>query len=377
MSNKTPITDTNCWIEISRRAIEGNIAVFRSLVGQKRRLAAVVKANAYGHGMVPVARVALTAGADWLHVFSVAEGLTLRESGIDAPVLVLGPVSENDVKQAVAAGLRMTVASPKSADMVSALGAGGTVHLKLETGTNRQGIRDTALPEVLDTLARGNVMVEGAYTHFADIEDTTDHTFAEGQLERFRHMVSAYNFTVPHTACSAAAILFPDTYFEMVRVGIALYGLWPSTETHVSARMLGRNALALSPVMSWKTRVAQVNEVSQGEFIGYGRTFRTTRPSRIAILPVGYADGYDRGLSNVGHVLIRGVRAPIRGRICMNLCMADVTDIPEASCGDEVVLLGRQGAEQITPETLAKLIGTINYEIVTRAAPFSPRLVVD
>lgn len=371
------VKEKNCWIELSRKSLIQNVEIFRSLIGPDRLLAAVVKANAYGHGMVEVAQTALEAGADWLHVFSVTEGLSLRDAGIDAPVLVLGPTFDTEIADALDAGLRLTVADIRGAKMVSDTDKPGRVHLKLETGTNRQGLRSDELPEVIGILSRGGVVVEGAYTHYADIEDTTDHTFANRQLERFGDVISKIEPALPHTACSAAAILFPDTYFKMVRVGIALYGLWPSTETRVSAQMYGRNALELTPLMTWKTRISQVNDVPAGEYIGYGRTYRCTRDSRIAILPMGYADGYPRALSNVGHVLIHGVRAPVRGRICMNLSMVDVTDIPEAVHGDEVVLIGRQSAEQITADALAQLAGTINYEIVTRAAPGAPRIWVD
>jgi len=181
---------------------------------------------------------------------------------------------------------------------------------------------------------------------------------------------------LPHAACSAATILFPSTYFRLVRVGIALFGLWPSRETLVSAQSLGRNALTLRPVMTLKTRIAQVKTLAPGEYVGYGRTFKTTRQTRIAVLPVGYADGYDRKLSNAANVIVHGIRAPVRGRVCMNLTMVDVTDVPAAAAGDEVVLLGTGGDETVSADDLARLAGTINYEIVTRLAPNAPRIVV-
>ncbi len=375
------IDDGSCWVEIDRAALAGNIRRFRTLVGD-RRLMAVVKANAYGHGMPETAGIVLEAGADWLGVFSSAEGLALRAAGIEVPVLVLGPVHPGSTAQAVGAGLRLTVASEAAADTLCRVSGGPrTAHLKIETGTNRQGLFGEALVATARRLRDAGVTVEGAYTHFADIEDTTDHAFAEHQLRRFNESLgqlrdAGIDIPVPHTACSAAAILFPDTYFEMVRVGIGMYGLWPSGETRVSARSLGRNALDLAPVMTWKTRIAQVKTVAAGEFVGYGRTVRTTRETRLAVLPVGYSDGYDRRLSGVGHVLVRGARAPVLGRICMNLMMVDGTDVPGIDTGDEVVLLGRQGDEVITAEHLARLAGTINYEIVTRAAPGAPRRVV-
>jgi alanine racemase len=377
-------TTANSWIEISSGALARNVAVFRELVGAERRLVAVVKADAYGHGMVEVAREALAAGADWLGVFRADEGLALRTANIVAPVLVLGPTPLALIPRAVQAGLRLTVASLEGLGEIAGVGTArrARLHLKLETGTNRQGLLAAELPAVARLLAESGLAVEGAYTHYADIEDTTDHDFAERQLRRFNDLLArlaelGVEVELPHTACTAAAILFPDTHFELVRVGIGLYGLWPSKETQVSAQALGRNQLGLEPVMTWKTRVAQIKEVPPGGFVGYGRTFRATRETRLAVLPVGYADGYDRGLSNVAHVLVRGVRAPLLGRVCMNLSMVDVTDVADVAAGDEVVLLGRQGDERISAEDLARLAGTINYEVVTRAAPGAPRVLVD
>ncbi|NLN61522.1 MAG: alanine racemase [Myxococcales bacterium] len=373
--------EPDVWIELSQGALAHNVALFRSLLAPGCRFMAVVKANAYGHGMVPIAQAALAAGADWLGVFHAGEGLTLRAQGVTAPILVLGPTPPESMRQAVDAGLCLTVASPGAADALVRVCAGQTgarAHLKVETGTHRQGFDAAQLINAAQQLVAAGIAVEGLYTHYADIEDTTDHTYAESQLARFselRAQLAAEGVSVPlsHTACTAAAILFPATHFDMVRVGIGLYGLWPSKETRVSAGMLGRDQIALRPVMTWKTRIRQIKTVPAGSYIGYGRTFRTTHDSRVAILPVGYADGYDRHFSSRAHVLVRGVRAPVLGRICMNLTMIDVTDIVDAAPGDEVVLLGQSGDEAIQAADLGSLAGTIHYEIVTRAAPCAPR----
>jgi len=377
------IAGANTWIEVDATAIASNVRVFRDLVGPDRVLTAVVKSEAYGHGLLPVAEVALRAGADWLGVFDVAEGLELRGNGVDAPIIVLGPFRAAQLDRALAAGLRLTVASADAARLLAShpQGSGTRAHLKVETGTHRQGLDVDELPAAVDLLRGAGVEIEGVYTHYADIEDTTDHSFAERQRVRFEQCLArlaelGVDPPMPHTACTAAAILFEETYFAMVRVGIGLYGLWPSRETLVSANTLGRNRLGLRPVMTWKTRVAQVKSVESGQYVGYGRTFRTTRRIELAVLPLGYADGYDRGLSGAAHALVRGVRAPVLGRVCMNMIMVDVTDVQGAAAGDEVVLLGRQGDEVITAEDLARLAGTINYEIVTRAAPGAPRILV-
>jgi alanine racemase len=343
-----------------------------------------VKSNAYGHGMLEVAEIALRSGAEWLGVFSADEGLALRDRGVTAPILVFGPVSEAALDRAIAAKLALTAASPKAAAAIAARPAAreARVHLKVETGTNRQGMLAGELPAAIRILEGSGALVEGAYTHFADIEDTTEHAFAEKQKARFREVLdqlraSGVEVAMPHTACTAAAILFPETHYALVRAGIGVYGLWPSKETNVSANALGRNRLGLRPAMTWKTRIVQIKCVVAGDYVGYGRTFRSTRSTLLAVLPVGYADGYDRSLSNGARTIVRGVRAPVVGRVCMNMMMIDVSDVPGAAEGDEVVLLGSQGDESVTAEDLARLAGTINYEIVTRAAPGSPRIVVE
>lgn len=372
------------WVEVSSSAIRDNLSIFRRLVSRDVKLAAVVKGNAYGHGMIPVSRIALESGADWLGVFSIDEGLTLRDAGIEAPVLVMGPFNRHNLGLALESDLRLTLTSSFA---VHALcnhpsRGGAKVHLKLETGTNRQGLTEDELPEAVRLLLSAGVTVEGAFTHFADIEDTTDHAYAQAQLDRFERLVEILGslglpVPMPHTACTAATILFPETFKSLVRVGIGLYGLWPSRETRVSAQVIDRNRLGLRPAMTWKARISQIKVVPSGSYVGYGRTFRTTRDSRIGVLPVGYVDGYDRGLSNAAHVLVGGTRAPLVGRVCMNLTMIDLTDIPSAVEGDVAVLLGNSGQESITAEDLARLAGTINYEIVARAATGATRIIVE
>jgi alanine racemase len=255
------------------------------------------------------------------------------------------------------------------------------LHIKLETGTHRQGIEEGDLLPFIERIKKHPyLIVEGISTHFANIEDTTDHSYAQSQLQRFRHSLNhltknKVEIPVKHAACSAATILFPETTFDMVRVGIMTYGLWPSKETYLSCLQRQKNPIRLKPVLSWKTRIVQIKEVAEGAFIGYGCTHKTTRPTKVAILPVGYYDGYDRKLSNSSYVLVKGKRAPVRGRVAMNFIAVDITDIQGAKLEDEVVLLGRQGKETINAESLASLCGTINYEIVTRISPLLPRLV--
>ncbi|MCK5064503.1 MAG: alanine racemase [Candidatus Fermentibacteraceae bacterium] len=372
------------WIEIEESAPDWNLRQLRacSANGQNFPVCAVVKANAYGHGVREI--TSLLPSATWFAVNSLDEGLELRNIGIDRPILLLGNVLLDRLAEAIEADLRLTVYNTETLEKLKkavSQGRPARIHIKIETGTNRQGILSENIPEFISRaeLIPG-IEIEGLSTHFANIEDTLNHEYAVEQLHRFEKALCTFrdagiNPEVIHTACTAAAILFPETHFNMLRTGIGLYGLWPSRETFLSAQTTGRSVPDLKPVLSWKTRIVQIKIIQPGSFVGYGCTFRTNRETRLGVLPVGYADGYDRGCGNSAHVLIRGNRAPLLGRVCMNLLMVDLTDIPQSSLEDEVVLLGKDGDESISAEMMAEWAGTINYEIVTRISPFMPRVI--
>jgi alanine racemase len=264
-----------------------------------------------------------------------------------------------------------------------ALGASLPVHVKVDTGTHRQGVDPAEAAKLAAAAQVAGLTVAGVATHFANIEDTTDHSYAYLQLERFRRAVTAVQEQVGrvrwvHAACSAAALLFREADFGMVRVGISLYGHWPSKETHLSWLLAhGRDGVKLEPALSWRARVGQVKTVEAGAPIGYGLTYRPTRASRIAVLPVGYAEGYPRALSSRSRVLLSGRAAPVVGRVCMNIFMVDVTDIPDVRDGDVATLIGADRDERITAEELAENAGTINYEILARLSPSLSRVVVE
>ena len=373
------------WVEVDAAAIRWNIEQFRLRLGSSA-LGAVVKAGAYGHGILEVAGIARDAGVGWLCVNSLGEAARLREAGHQGRVLVMGHVALDRLDEVVKLDLRQVVYNRRTVELLDAAarkqGKRVNVHLKVETGTRRQGIPENELKDFVALVQSSKgVALEGVTTHFANIEDTTDHRYASAQFELFNQAVDAVQscgepVAVRHAACSAAALLFERTHLDMARIGISLYGLWPSRETYVSCREKGALLLELRPALTWKTRVAQVKKVPTDTFVGYGCAFRTTRPTTIAVLPVGYHEGYDRGLSGVAHVLVRGRRAPILGRVCMNMCMADVTDIEGAELEDEVVLLGSQGEERVSAEQLAAWCGTISYEIVSRIHSGLPRIVV-
>lgn len=378
----SPDMSSLVWIDLDGDAPDWNVRQLRRCAGVEVLFCAVVKSNAYGHGVREIS--GLLPSADWLAVNSLEEGLELRGFGEARPVLVLGHVPLERAGEAIEADLRLTVYNRESLDALSRAASGGRnafVHLKIETGTGRQGVLPAeALSFAKYAASRPGISLEGVSTHFANIEDTLNHGYAESQLRIFRAVIddlSAEGIRPPivHSACTAASILFPETHYRMVRAGIGVYGMWPSRETWLSASTSGRQVPELHPVLSWKTRIVQIKDLPEGSFVGYGCSYRTTRSSRIAVLPVGYADGYDRALGNSAHVLIRGRRAPVVGRICMNLTMVDVTDVDSPELEDEVTLLGRDGGECITAETLASWAGTINYEIVTRISPLLPRLV--
>jgi alanine racemase len=374
------------WLEIDAGALRNNIAEFKRRLARGPRLGAVVKSNAYGHGMIEIAKVAADASVDWLCVNNVHEGAALRDAGLTLPILVMGYVPIDALDEVVARALQPVVYNVETLERLDALaskrGATVPVHIKLETGTHRQGVLERDVAAFVDRIRKARSLeLAGLTTHFANIEDTTSHDFAESQIATFSRIADAIAAVHPgpflrHSACSAAVLLFNRTHLDLARVGISLYGLWPSKETYVSCLERGKPSLDLTPVMTWKTRVAQVKQVPEGGYVGYGCTWRASRPTTIAVLPVGYYEGYDRELSGLAHVLVRGRRAPIRGRVCMNMCMVDVTDIPGTRLEDEVVLLGRQGDERITAEQLAGWRGTITYEIVSRIHPSLPRVMV-
>ncbi|MBD3869476.1 MAG: alanine racemase [Acidobacteria bacterium] len=374
------------WVEIDATALRNNLKLFREKIGGKVELAPVVKSNAYGHGMLTVTGLCQDL-ADRLCVNSLGEAAALRRAGVELPIVVMGYVEQDDLAELVEMDLQPVVSNLPTLDRLAAEAGRQSrtvkVHLKAETGTHRQGAARRDLQPFVERIAASpGLALEGLSTHYANIEDTTDHSFATAQIATFgaaRKAVEGWHgkpVPVCHTACSAATLLLQETHMDLVRIGIALYGLWPSRETLVSCRDEGGELPDLRPVMTWKSRIAQIGTVEEGSYIGYGCTYRTTRESKIAVLPCGYNEGYDRRLSGVGHVLIRGRRAPVRGRVCMNMTMVDVTDIPDAGLEDEAVLLGAQDDERISAEQLSGWCGTIPYEVVTRVNPALPRIVV-
>jgi alanine racemase len=301
----------------------------------------------------------------------------------------MGATTPARLDEVVAAGFRQVVFDAPSVEALAAAaeraGVRHPVHLEVETGTNRLGARpEDAVALAALIRARPGLHLEGIYTHYANVEDTLDASYAEQQLTRFQDALDRIEADAPvpirHSAASAAAILHPRTHFNLVRLGISLYGLWPSAITEEAAT-LKQVGLELKPALTWKTRIVHLNDVPMGETVGYGCTYYVSQPRRIAVLPVGYYEGLARGLSSRGpepvySALVRGCPAPIVGRVSMNMTMVDVTRIPGVRVGDEVVVIGRQGTAEASAEAMAAALGTINYEVITRIGASVPRILI-
>ncbi len=366
------------WVEIDVEATAHNVQRIREIIGPEVRLMVVIKADAYGHGASRVARVALNNGAEWIGVASLNEAISLRDAGITAPILVLGFSPAWSARQALLNQVAVTVFDVEIAQAfnraAAELGRRATVHVKVDTGMGRLGLLPSGVLPLLGQLqSLPHLQVEGLFTHFSVADSTqpqhTDHT--ETQLRRFRTLVSeleAAGLRPPlvHCANSAAILTRPESHFDMVRLGIALHGLDPSPEVRCPADF--------RRTLSFKTTVAQVKRYPPGTPISYGNTYQTETEQSIAVIPVGYADGFRRAPYHWGQVLVRGRRAPIVGRVTMDQTMIDVTAIPGVRVGDEVVLIGRQGNDEITAEEVAARLGTINYEVVSGILARVPRI---
>jgi alanine racemase len=359
-SSSYPWQEGRVWAEIDLDALAHNVRILKSQA-KGAALLAVVKANAYGHGAVAMARAAVAAGADRLGVICVDEGEQLRRAGITAPILVMGHTPAAEARRLVDLSLTPSVVSREVAlalaRVASERGSEVAVHLKVDTGLNRYGLPPSEAVDLgrwLRDLA--GVQVEGLFTHFASA-DEGDKSHALEQHKLFLSVAEQLDWVpIRHVSNTATLLDLPDMSLEMVRPGLGIYGCYPSAQVNRS--------LPLRPALSLKSRVARLNSLAPGESVSYGRTWRASRPSLIGLVLCGYADGLPRALSNRGSVLVRGQRAPIVGRVCMDMCMVDLSDIPDVAVDDEVVIIGRQGEEEISADEVAELCGTISYEIL-------------
>lgn len=366
-------------LEIDPGAIAHNVRAVKAQLGERTRVMAVVKANGYGHGAVTVARAALAAGATWCGVAALTEALELRQAGIDAPILVMGYTPAWLAGEALANDIALTVYDVDLAraygDIARALGGELRVHAKVDTGMGRLGVPPEDAPVFLSAVAGlPGARLEGAFTHFSCAD--TDEAFTREQLRRFEAAVRGALRERPlllHAANSAAALSVRESHLDMIRLGIAMYGLNPFDPSSEHGRRFGAQS---RPALAWKALVAQVKTLPDGAPVSYGATFRCDGERRIAVVPAGYADGLRRAPRHFGEALVRGARAPIVGRVCMDQTMIDVTHIPGVTMGDEVVLIGAQGAERITAEDVGARVGTINYEVTSAILARVPRVTV-
>jgi alanine racemase len=376
------------WAEIDLKAIAHNVAELRRITQPEARLMAVVKANGYGHGAIEVAQCALQNGATTLGVARIEEGIQIREAGIQAPILIFGYTLPEKAADLLEYDLRPCIYTAASArklsEIAASLGKRIKAHLKVDTGMGRLGqlpqnfktgnsttINADALEETLTIAALDGLELEGICTHFATA-DSSDKTYAEKQLHLFINYLkglqqAGLNPPVRHAANSAALIDMPQSHFDMVRPGIAIYGLYPSDEVQ-------KKKVSLKPAMALKARIIHLKKVPAGFKVSYGITHETQKPTTIATVPVGYADGLSRRLSSRGQMLVHGQRVPIIGRVCMDLTMLDVGGIENVQMGDEVVIFGQQGKETLTVDEMAALLNTINYEIVSTITARVPRV---
>jgi len=352
-----------------------NLRAVRDFAGPGAKLMAVVKANAYGHGLVPVARKAVAAGAAMLGVATVEEGMALREAGITAPVVLLFQPGTDALTAVVEHNLTLVIADRATAENLGDIARRANrvvpVHCQIDSGMGRQGFDiETAATEIQFLTRISHIDIEGLCTHFP-IANKKDDEFTLNQVRAFRNVAKQLEragipFEMVHAANSAGIVNYPKSALDMVRPGVMSYGVWPVDEPPAAA--------PLRPVLRWETTITQVRQLDAGANISYGRTFTAAHPMRVAILPVGYADGYRHRLSNRAEVLIHGKRCPVRGSVCMDQTVVDITSLPAAKAGDTVVLIGEDRGERITAEELAAHANTIPYEILTGIGSRVPRI---
>jgi alanine racemase len=387
------------WLEINLNNFKHNVCSLKSLISKKTKFMAVVKSNAYGHGIIECSKAAVKAGANWLGVVNLGEAIRLRKSEVTTQIMVLGYVKPDDFIKAAEKDISIAVVNWEQlkqlldGQIVKLLkNKKLKIHLKIETGISRLGFTEEEWPKLISEIKKlhSNIIVEGIYSHFASVEEY-DLAYAKKQIEKFTKFKKMFKSScnlkhgpIFHMAASAAMMVLKESHFDMVRCGIAIYGLWPSKKIkNLKFKIKNFNNDFLKPVLSYKTKIVQVKQIKRGDYIGYGCTYPVDAPMLIAIIPIGYAEGFDRGFSNPspagnknGEVLVNGTKCPVVGRVCMNMAAIDVSRLISNTIADrktsisqlynaEVVLLGKQGNYEICADEWAEKLGTINYEITT------------
>ena len=392
------------WIEIDKKAVAHNYLAFRDYLDknslenktiERVKILSVVKSNAYGHSLIEFAQEQVKLGADFLGVDSVIEAITLRKVGIKIPILVLGYTLPEMIDEAAKKNISITISNFESLKAVIEANVKIRIHIKIDTGMYRHGFMPDEILEVIKKLKNnnpsqtksqfdgaGNIIVEGLYTHFSMAKDPIYPTQTKLQAEKFQKCRNAFlkvGFTpICHASATSGMLVFKDAYFDMVRIGIGLYGVWPSAET----KLYFEKSFSLKPVLSWKTIIAETKKVNKDSRVGYDGTAVIKKDSVLAICPIGYWHGYPRALSNVGYVLVSGEKAKVVGRVCMDIIVIDITGIKNVKVGDEVVIIGKSRnptsaiRREITADEISLLLGASTYELLTRINPLIKRFYI-
>ncbi|MFO7829235.1 MAG: alanine racemase [Bacteroidales bacterium] len=378
------------YIELSKSALNNNISYLKGKISKKVKYSMVIKANAYGHGIEDLLPMIEACGVDHFSVFSVEEARrALKVKQEFCHIMIMGFIDDDYLEWAIENEISFFVFTPERLDAVcnvsKTTSKPARVHIELETGMHRTGFCEDQLPQVIEKLKNneGNIILEGVCSHMAGAENMANFERINKQINTFNRLVKFIKSEglkpgYRHIACSAGLLNFPDSYFDLVRIGISNYGFWPGNETKMLHFKNGKIPEdPLKQVLSWKSKVMSVNKVKEDEYVSYGTSFLTNRDSKIATVPVGYGYGFSRNLSNLGHVLINGKRVPVVGPVNMNMMVVDVTDLPNVQVNDEVVLIGKQGDKMISISSFSDMNNSMNYELLTRLPSRIPRYIVD
>lgn len=389
------VMDVNSWVTLDSNSLNFNVEFFKKHLKKDVKFCAVVKSNAYGHGLVEVVSVLKQNKlVDWWAVNSLDEALIVRSLDIKKRILIMGAIPKQRYHEVIKNNLDIVVFNEEIINDLSKIKGNINIHIKIDTGMGRLGFIKQNFEKVFKKILKiQNIKIQGVMSHFANSEDVLKQNYAKNQIQKFENikkqvlkLVNDKNI-IFHICSSSGVLLFKDAQFDMVRVGIGLYGLWPSYETRESFLLNKHNLQSinennkniennLKPILKWSTKIVSIKILQKGEFIGYGCSYKLKRDSKIAVLPVGYFEGYSRLLSNKASVLIKNNFCAVLGRICMNMCMIDITDIDNVNVGDEVILIGEYKNKKIIVEDLAKQCDTINYEFITRINESIKRIVL-
>ncbi|MCX6717593.1 MAG: alanine racemase [Candidatus Taylorbacteria bacterium] len=372
------------WIEVDKKAIKHNFNTFKKIIPKRCKLLAVVKSNAYGHNLTEFSKEMENLGADFLGVDSITEALALRREKIKTPILVLGYTLPEMIENAISNNISITVSSFETISAIKKIKNKDrlNIHIKVDTGMGRHGflfsdheklIKELKKINFSTTLGTGNVNVEGLFTHFSSAKNPDNLKYTINQFELFKKWTEVFKEAgfnpIIHACATSGTIIFPEAHFDMVRIGIGLYGEWPSKEIKDQILKIKDNKIKLKPVLSWKTIIAEIKKLPKGSKIGYDGTKILEKDSIIAICPIGYWHGYPRVLSSKGFVLVKGKEAKILGRVCMDIIIIDITDISNVKVGEEVVVLGKSGNKIIRTSDIASIFDGSDYELLTRINP--------